>query len=70
MLADPAAAAAEASAPLGTPAPVLAASIPHCNLVARPASEARADIERMLRAMAGDDMKRIGGAMPGDGFYL
>jgi len=68
--ADPRAAAASASGPLGLPAPVLAASIPQSNLVARPASEARADIERMLTAMAGPGMERLGGRLPDDGFYL
>lgn len=70
VLADPETAAANATDALGLPAPLLAASIPHANLVARPAAEARADIERMLSAMAGPDMARIGGRMPDDGFYL
>ncbi|MEM8663251.1 MAG: ABC transporter substrate-binding protein [Pseudomonadota bacterium] len=67
---NPEAAAADATGPLGTPAPLLAASIPHSNLVARPAKEARADVERMLSAMAGADMARLGGKMPDDGFFL
>lgn len=70
VLADPEKAAGDATEALGLPAPLLAASIPHSNLVARPASDARADIERMLTAMAGEDMKAIGGALPGDEFYL
>ena len=70
VLADPATAAANATDALGMPAPLLAASVPHCNLVARPASEARADIERMLIGMAGEDMGRIGGRLPDDQFYL
>lgn len=70
VLADPAQAAAHATEALGMPAPLLAASVPHCNLVARPATDARADIERMLTAMAGDDMSRIGGQLPDDGFYI
>ncbi|AVO37961.1 ABC transporter substrate-binding protein [Pukyongiella litopenaei] len=69
-LADPQAAADNAAAPLGMPAPLLAASVPHCNLVARPAAEARGDVERMLTAMAGADMARIGGKLPDDAFYL
>jgi len=68
--ADPQTAAANATHVLGMPAPLLAASIPHSNLVASPAREARADIERMLSAMAGSDMGRIGGKLPGDAFYL
>ncbi|MCJ8336507.1 MAG: ABC transporter substrate-binding protein [Epibacterium sp.] len=51
-------------------APMLAASVPHCNLVARNAAEAREDVERMLSAMAGEDLKKIGGKLPDDGFYL
>ncbi|SCM76204.1 putative sulfonate/nitrate transport system substrate-binding protein [uncultured Pleomorphomonas sp.] len=70
VLADPVAAAAHATDALGMPAPLLAASIPHSNLVARPASEARGDVERMLTAMAGDNMGRIGGKLPDDAFYL
>ena len=70
VLADPTRAAAHATEALGMPAPLLAASVPHCNLVARPAAEARADIERMLTAMARDDMSRIGGQLPDDRFYL
>jgi len=70
VLANPEAAAANATEALGMPAPLLAASIPHGNLVARPAAEARPDIERMLTAMAGPDMARIGGRLPDDAFYL
>ena len=70
VLADPASAAADAAEALGMPAPLLAASIPYSNLVVRPAAEARADVERMLRAMAGPDLDRIGGALPDDAFYL
>ncbi|MEJ8570346.1 ABC transporter substrate-binding protein [Microbaculum marinum] len=70
VLADPTTAAANATDALGMPAPLLAASIPHSNLVARPASDARVDVERMLTAMAGDDMARIGGKLPDDAFYL
>jgi len=70
VLADPDTAAAHATAALGLPAPLLAASVPHANLVARPAAQARADIERMLTAMGGPDMARIGGRLPDDAFYL
>ncbi|MCL3883042.1 ABC transporter substrate-binding protein [Marivita sp. GX14005] len=70
VLADPEAAARHASAALDMPAPLLAASITHSNLVARPASEARGDIERMLTAMTGPDMGAINGKLPDDGFYL
>lgn len=70
VLADPSAAAANASAALGMPAPVLASSIPFSKLVARSANDARIDIEAMLSAMAGVDMDKIGGKLPDDGFYL
>lgn len=70
VIEDPGKAAGAATKALGLPAPLLAASVPHCNLVARPASDARADIERMLTAMAGPDMARIGGNLPDDQFYL
>lgn len=70
VLANPVTAAANATESLGLPAPVIAESIPNSRLVARDATEIRPEIEAMFRAMAGDDLKRIGGAMPGDDFYL
>ena len=70
VLAEPAQAAADSTEALGLPAPLIAASVPHCNLVMRPAGEARADIERMLGAMAGPDMAGIGGSLPDDAFYF
>ncbi len=70
VLADPATAATHATKVMGMPAPLLAAAVPHCNLVARPAAEARADVERMLTAMTGPDMGAINGRLPDDGFYL
>lgn len=70
VLADPTAAAANAAEALGMPAPLLAASVPHSNLVARPATEAKADVERMLTAMTGADMAAINGRLPDDAFYL
>jgi NitT/TauT family transport system substrate-binding protein len=70
VLANPAAAAANAAEPLGLPAPVIAESVPNSRLVARNATEIRPEIEAMFRAMAGPDLKRIGGSMPDDGFYL
>lgn len=59
-----------ASDVLGMPAPLLAASVAHSNLVARPAAEARPDIERMLTAMGAPDFENLGGGLPDDGFYL
>lgn len=70
VLADPLAAAGHAATTLRLPAALLAASVPHCNLVARGAATARADIERMLSAIAGEELQAIGGALPGDDFYL
>lgn len=67
--ADPEAAADNAAGVLNLPAPVLAASIPNSNLVARPASEARVEIEAMLALMAAADAAIIGGRLPDDGFY-
>lgn len=69
-VAEPATAAAHATDMLGLPTPLLAASVPWSNLIARPAREARADIERMLTAMVDGDLNRIGGKLPDDGFYL
>jgi len=68
--AEPAAAAARTAGALDLPAPVLAAAIPHARLHVRPARAARAAIERMLVAMAGPDLARIGGRLPDDDFYL
>lgn len=70
VLADPMAAAQNATEAMGLPAPVIARSIPNSNLVVRPAAQARGDIERMLGVMAGDTMAKIGGKLPDDGFYL
>ncbi|WBU53990.1 ABC transporter substrate-binding protein [Paracoccus sp. SCSIO 75233] len=70
VLADPEAAAANATGVLGLPVPVIAESVPNSRLVARNASEVRSEIEAMFRAMAGDDLGRIGGKMPGEEFYL
>lgn len=69
VLADPEAAAAHAAPYLEQPAPMLAASIPHSNLVATPASEARPALEAMYALMAGGDAAILGGSMPDDGFY-
>ncbi len=70
VLAHPATAAAHATEALGMPAPLLAASVPYSNLVARPAKEARADVELMLSAMSGPDLNAINGKLPDSGFYL
>lgn len=69
VLADPAAAAGHASGPLEQPAPVLAASIPHANLTATPASQARPALEAMYSLMMTADAAILGGRLPDDGFY-
>lgn len=69
VLADPAAAASHAAAPLDLPAPVLARSIPHCRLTATPARDARPAIEAMLNLIAAADAAIIGGRLPGEEFY-
>ncbi|MCH2069337.1 ABC transporter substrate-binding protein [Shimia sp.] len=67
---DPMSVAKNATDALGLPAPVLAKSVPSSNLVVRASHEARADIERMLSAMSGAEMKKIGGKLPDDAFYI
>lgn len=69
VLADPKAAATQASPHLELPAPILAASIPYANLVATPASQARPALEAMFNLMAGNDAAILGGKLPDDGFY-
>ena len=70
VLAEPAAAAAEAAGALEQPAPMLTRSIPHCNLTATPASAARPALEAMYSLMAGEAAAIIGGALPDDAFYV
>ncbi len=70
VLADPVRAASDATAALEMPAPVLALSIPHSRLAARPASQSRPAIKSMLSLMAKGDPAIIGGQLPDDGFYL
>ena len=70
VLADPVRAASDATAALEMPAPVLALSIPHSRLAARPASQSRPALESMLSLMAKGDPAIIGGQLPDDGFYL
>ncbi len=45
-------------------------AIPNCNLVYRPAAEARADIESYLSVLASFDSASIGGSLPDEAFYL
>lgn len=69
VLADPATAAKAAAPKLELPEPILAASIPHSRLIARPASAMRPEIEAMLGLMAEGDPAIIGGKLPGAEFY-
>ena len=52
------------------PAPILTKSLPGCNMVFTPASEARADLEDYYRVLLDFNPNTIGGALPGDDFYL
>lgn len=70
VAADPQGAAAHAAAALGLPQSVIAAAIPHSNLVAIRASEARPAIEAMLSDMTDADAGIIGGGLPDAAFYL
>ena len=69
VLADPQAAAVQAAPYLELPAPILAASIPHGNLTATPATQARPALEAMFDLMAKGDAGILGGKLPDDAFY-
>lgn len=68
--ADPARAAADAADVLEMPRPVLETSIPHSNLVATPARQARPALEAMFKAIAAFEPAVIGGRLPPPDFYL
>lgn len=68
--ADPAKAAAAASAALDLPLPVLTAAIPHCKLVARSAQTVRPALEASFKAILAVNPGGIGGKLPDDRFYL
>lgn len=70
VLANPAAAAADAAPALDLPAPVVEKSIPHSKLVATSASAARADLERMYRFISEANPAVLGGKLPDAEFYL
>jgi NitT/TauT family transport system substrate-binding protein len=55
---------------LGLRAPVVSAAIPRSNYVFIPAQEARPSLEALFRAFLEFSPVSIGGALPGDGFYL
>ncbi len=69
VLANPQVAGAAAAEALEMPAPMLAASIPHCNLTATKATEARAPLEAMFELMQSANAEILGGKLPDDGFY-
>ncbi|SMH57522.1 ABC transporter substrate-binding protein [Maritimibacter sp. HL-12] len=69
VLANPEAAAASATEPLGMPAPILAKSIPTSALIAEPARGIRPAFEAMFAAVAEVDAAAIGGDLPDAGFY-
>ena len=69
VLKDHAAAAAVAAPVLELPAPIIERSIPFSNLVVRPASAARADLEPFFKVLAEQDPRIIGGKLPDDRFY-
>ncbi|WP_143708359.1 ABC transporter substrate-binding protein [Rhizobium sp. TH135] len=68
--AGPAAAASQAASALELPWPVLEASIPHSNLVAIAARDARGSIETLLKAVAQRHPNMVGGRMPNASLYL
>lgn len=68
--ANPDRAASDASGALWLPVPIIAASIPHSNLVAERASQARPKLEAVYRSIAEFDAKIIGGKLPASDFYL
>jgi NitT/TauT family transport system substrate-binding protein len=55
---------------LGLRAPVVAAAVPRSNYVFIPAAEGRAALEALFFLFLEYDPASIGGALPGDGFYL
>jgi len=55
---------------LGLKAPVVAAAVPKSNYVFIPAAEGRQSLEALLSLFLENAPASIGGALPGDGFYL
>lgn len=68
--ADPQRAADDAFSTLWMPAPVIASSIPHSNLVAERATQVRPALEAVFGSVAEFDAKIIGGKLPATEFYL
>lgn len=69
VLANPAAASASAASAFDLPVTVLERSIPFSNLVARPATSARAQLTAFFALLVEDDPRMIGGRQPDDAFY-
>jgi NitT/TauT family transport system substrate-binding protein len=55
---------------LGIRAPVVAAAVPRSNYVFIPAAAARSSLEALFRVFLDNAPASIGGALPGDSFYL
>lgn len=68
--ANPASAARMAEDYMGLKAQAIEQAIPHSNLGAPSAREARPDLERLFRALAELSPAILGGKLPDDGFYL
>lgn len=68
--AHPERAAADAFDALWVPPPVVVESIPHSNLIAMRAAQARPTLEAVYRSVAEFDAKIIGGKLPAAEFYL
>ncbi len=69
IIADPGGAADAAASALDIPKPMVSRSIPFSNLVARPAREARADLESLFTALLEEDARIVGGKLPEEEFY-
>lgn len=67
---DPKRAARTVAATLEFPTPVIEHAIPFSNLVARPAREARSDLEVMFSEIVARDSAVLGGQLPNGTFYL
>jgi len=67
---NPARAAADSAAALQMDPAMVEASIPHSNLVARRATEARSALEAMFKTVADENAAIIGGGLPAAEFYL
>lgn len=69
VIKDPSTAAGIAAPEFGLPAAVIERSIEFSNLVAEPATAARADLTTLFEALAKEDLRIIGGKQPDDRFF-